>query len=113
VNDDDSVRRLKGPQRPITPLDDRLRVLAELSCIDHIVPFGGDTAVELVDAIHPDVFVKGGDRTIAALPEAPAVTATGGRVQILPYEEDQSTTGIIERIRRVTTPASGGAAVAL
>jgi D-beta-D-heptose 7-phosphate kinase/D-beta-D-heptose 1-phosphate adenosyltransferase len=99
LNSDESVRRLKGPERPINTLEDRAHVLAALSCIDHIVSFDEDTPVELIEAIRPDVFVKGGDYRPDMLPEAATVEALGGVVHILPYVEDRSTTGIIEHIR--------------
>lgn len=101
VNDDDSVRRLKGSSRPINPLDDRAQVLAALSCVDHIVPFSGDSPIEALRAVRPDVYVKGGDYTYDSLPEASLVEELGGRVQILPFMEDRSTTGMIDRIRAV------------
>jgi D-beta-D-heptose 7-phosphate kinase/D-beta-D-heptose 1-phosphate adenosyltransferase len=99
VNTDDSIRRLKGPTRPINALDDRVQVLAALSCVDLVVPFGEDTPHELVRAVRPDVFVKGGDYTRDRLPEAGLVEALGGEVRLLPMVEDRSTTGVIERIR--------------
>jgi D-beta-D-heptose 7-phosphate kinase/D-beta-D-heptose 1-phosphate adenosyltransferase len=99
VNADATVRRLKGPSRPINGLEDRMQVLAALSAIDHIVPFEEDTPIALVRAVRPDVFVKGGDYTVDRLPEAAAVRALGGVVRILPWEHDRSTTSIIERIR--------------
>jgi D-beta-D-heptose 7-phosphate kinase / D-beta-D-heptose 1-phosphate adenosyltransferase len=107
VNTDSGVRRLKGPGRPVNALEDRMEVLAALSCIDHLVPFDEDTPTEVIRAVRPDVFVKGGDYTEAELPEAPVVRELGGVVHILPYVDDRSTTGIIERIRRpdaVATP---------
>ncbi len=108
INSDDSVRRLKGPSRPINPLDDRIQVLAALSCIDHIVAFDGDTPSDLIRAIRPDVFVKGGDYTRETLPEAPLVEELGGRVELLPLVEDRSTSGIIERIQEAYgQPARG------
>lgn len=99
VNSDRSVQRLKGPTRPITPLEDRLHILAALSCIDHLVAFDDDSPLELLHAIRPDVYVKGGDYRRETLPEVPVVEALGGRIHLLPYVEDQSTTGIIERIQ--------------
>jgi D-beta-D-heptose 7-phosphate kinase/D-beta-D-heptose 1-phosphate adenosyltransferase len=99
VNTDESVRRLKGPLRPINSLEDRAQVLAALSCVDQIVPFGENTPCELIEVIRPDVFVKGGDYTRAQLPEAPLVERYGGSVQILPYLENRSTTSMIDRIR--------------
>jgi D-beta-D-heptose 7-phosphate kinase / D-beta-D-heptose 1-phosphate adenosyltransferase len=107
VNTDSGVRRLKGPGRPVNALEDRMEVLAALSCIDHLVPFDEDTPTEVIRAVRPDVFVKGGDYTEAELPEAPVVRELGGVVHILPYVDDRSTTGIIDRIRRpdaVATP---------
>jgi D-beta-D-heptose 7-phosphate kinase / D-beta-D-heptose 1-phosphate adenosyltransferase len=99
VNSDESVRRLKGNERPVNPLDDRIQVLAALSCVDYIVPFEEDTPDELIRALRPDVFVKGGDYTRETLPETALVEGLGGEVRILPYIEDRSTTGVIERIR--------------
>jgi D-beta-D-heptose 7-phosphate kinase/D-beta-D-heptose 1-phosphate adenosyltransferase len=99
VNSDGSVKRLKGQSRPINSLDDRIQVLAALSCIDYVASFDEDTPWKLINALRPDVFVKGGDYSLHTLPEAPLVEALGGKVQILPYIEDHSTTSIIERIR--------------
>ena len=99
VNSDDSVRRLKGSARPINSLDDRMQVLAALSCIDHLIAFDGDTPSDLLRTIRPDIYVKGGDYTRHTLPETTLVEALGGRVQFLPYVEDRSTSGIIERAR--------------
>jgi D-beta-D-heptose 7-phosphate kinase/D-beta-D-heptose 1-phosphate adenosyltransferase len=104
LNGDASVRRHKGPERPINPLEDRAQVLASLSSVDHIVPFDEDTPEALVAAVRPHVFVKGGDYTREALPEARVVESYGGAVRILPFVQDRSTTSIIERIRA----ASGG-----
>ena len=101
LNSDESVQRLKGPTRPINALSDRAQVLDALSCIDYIVPFDEDTPARLIDALRPDIYVKGGDYTRETLPEAPQVEALGGEVQILQYLDDFSTTSIIERIRTV------------
>lgn len=106
LNADESIQRLKGPTRPINTLEDRAQVLAALNCIDHIVPFYEDTPCRLVQAIQPDVFVKGGDYTRATLPEAPLVEELGGVVKILPYLENFSTSHIIERIQE-TYPQPG------
>ena len=100
LNSDASVRRLKGEPRPITSLEDRIQVLSALSCVDHIVVFEEDTPANLIQAVRPDVYVKGGDYTRETLPEVALVEALGGMVQILPYVHDHSTTSIIERIRR-------------
>jgi D-beta-D-heptose 7-phosphate kinase/D-beta-D-heptose 1-phosphate adenosyltransferase len=101
LNSDDSVRRLKGDTRPINPLDDRREVLEALSCVDHVVPFSEDTPAELIRVIRPHVFAKGGDYRIETLPEAPLVEALGGEVQILPYVDDRSTSGVIARVREL------------
>jgi D-beta-D-heptose 7-phosphate kinase/D-beta-D-heptose 1-phosphate adenosyltransferase len=101
LNSDTSIRRLKGPDRPINPLEDRAQVLAALSCVDHIVPFDSDTPHELIRLIRPDIFVKGGDYTRATLPEAGLVDELGGHVEILPYLEEYSTTSVIEKIRHL------------
>jgi D-beta-D-heptose 7-phosphate kinase/D-beta-D-heptose 1-phosphate adenosyltransferase len=101
VNTDESVRRRKGPQRPINSLEDRLQVLAGVSSVDYVVPFGEDTPAELLAILKPDVFVKGGDYTRETLPEAQVVESYGGVVQILPYVENRSTTYMIQRIREV------------
>jgi D-beta-D-heptose 7-phosphate kinase / D-beta-D-heptose 1-phosphate adenosyltransferase len=105
VNSDAGVRRLKGSRRPINPLEDRTQVLAALSCVDEIVAFDEETPIELIRALRPDVFVKGGDYTRATLPEASVVEELGGVVEILTYLPDHSTTGIIERILAATTEA--------
>jgi D-beta-D-heptose 7-phosphate kinase / D-beta-D-heptose 1-phosphate adenosyltransferase len=101
LNSDNSVRKLKGPDRPINTVDDRGQILSALSCVDHIIPFDEDTPVELIKVVEPDIFVKGGDYTRETLPEAPLVEEQGGRVVILPYVSDRSTTGIIEKIRQL------------
>jgi D-beta-D-heptose 7-phosphate kinase / D-beta-D-heptose 1-phosphate adenosyltransferase len=100
VNSDESVQRLKGPNRPINTLEDRVQVLSALSCVDHIVAFHQDTPHELIRVVKPDIFVKGGDYTRETLPEASLVEEQGGELRILPYVKHQSTTGVIERIRK-------------
>lgn len=100
VNADDQVRAQKGPGRPINVLEDRMDVLSALSCVDHIVAFEEPTPEELLSLIEPDVFVKGGDYTEQQLPEAPLVRRLGGRIELLPYLDGRSTSGIIERARR-------------
>lgn len=100
VNSDASVARLKGPERPINSLDDRLQVLGALSSIDYLVPFEEDTPSELITAIRPDVFVKGADYTRETLPEGDLVESLGGRIEFVSYVEDHSTTGIIARMRQ-------------
>jgi D-beta-D-heptose 7-phosphate kinase/D-beta-D-heptose 1-phosphate adenosyltransferase len=99
VNSDDGVRALKGADRPINSLEDRMEVLAALSCVDLVVAFDEPTPELLIAALRPDVFVKGGDYRVDMLPEAALVERLGGTIDILPYVEDRSTTGLLRRIR--------------
>ena len=99
LNSDRSVRALKGEGRPVNTLEDRAHVLCAMSCVDHVVGFDEPTPEALIRLVRPDLFVKGGDYTIAMLPEAPVVRDLGGEVHILPYVENRSTTAVIERIR--------------
>jgi D-beta-D-heptose 7-phosphate kinase/D-beta-D-heptose 1-phosphate adenosyltransferase len=101
VNVDETVKRLKGPGRPVNPLADRVEVLSALSAVDFAVPFAEATPHRLIEAVRPDVFVKGGDYTRETLPEADLVESLGGRVVLLPFVPHKSTTRIIERIRTV------------
>jgi D-beta-D-heptose 7-phosphate kinase / D-beta-D-heptose 1-phosphate adenosyltransferase len=105
VNADESIRRLKGPDRPINCLEDRLGVLAGLGCIDHVASFDENTPERLIKAVRPDIFVKGGDYTRDTLPEAALVEELGGRVVILPLLENRSTSNIVARIRQSTHAA--------
>jgi D-beta-D-heptose 7-phosphate kinase / D-beta-D-heptose 1-phosphate adenosyltransferase len=99
VNGDESVRRLKGPSRPVNTLAERIEVLGALACVDHIVPFDTDQPLELIRALRPDVLIKGGDYTEETVPEAALVRALGGRVQIVDLVPERSTSRIIERAR--------------
>ncbi|MET0235657.1 MAG: D-glycero-beta-D-manno-heptose 1-phosphate adenylyltransferase [Kibdelosporangium sp.] len=99
VNDDASVRRLKGPGRPVNTAADRAAVLAGLSCVDHVTQFSEDTPASLILLLKPDVYAKGGDYTPGMLPETPVVESLGGQVHILDYVSDHSTTAVIDRIR--------------
>ncbi len=101
VNSDQSVRRLKGSHRPINRAEDRLQVLAGLSCIDHLVIFDENTPVKMIEAVRPHVFVKGGDYTRQSLPEGATVERLDGEVRILPFLDNRSTTNIIERIQDI------------
>ena len=99
VNTDDSVRRLKGSDRPLTMLSDRALVLASLECVDAVTAFGADTPLELIRALLPDVLVKGGDYTPETVVGRDDVEAAGGRVVIIPLVPGRSTTGTIRRMR--------------
>ncbi|SIN30910.1 D-glycero-beta-D-manno-heptose 1-phosphate adenylyltransferase [Micromonospora cremea] len=113
VNSDGSVRRLKGSDRPVNPVEDRGALLAALSCVDHVVIFEEDSPAALIEAVRPDVYVKGGDYPPELVPEAPLVRRLGGQVRTLGYVPDRSTSAIIERIRshsqdREPDPSSHG-----
>lgn len=99
INSDASVRRLKGPTRPVRGAADRALVLAALECVDAVVVFDEDTPLEAVRALRPDVIVKGGDYAPSTIVGADEVTARGGRVVVIPLVDGQSTTSIIERVR--------------
>ena len=100
VNDDDSVARLKGRERPINPLIDRMAVLAGLAAVDWVVPFAEDTPAELIARVLPDVLVKGGDYRSEEIAGGQAVLDNGGEVRILGLREGRSTSTIIHAIRR-------------
>jgi D-beta-D-heptose 7-phosphate kinase/D-beta-D-heptose 1-phosphate adenosyltransferase len=99
VNDDDSVRRLKGETRPLNTVRDRMRMLAALKCVDWVVRFGEDTPERLIGRVLPDFLVKGGDYRADQVAGYDAVTGNGGKVAILEFHEGYSTTRIIERAR--------------
>jgi D-beta-D-heptose 7-phosphate kinase/D-beta-D-heptose 1-phosphate adenosyltransferase len=99
VNSDDSVRRLKGPERPIRSAPERCYVLAALEAVDAVVVFDEDTPRELINALRPDVLVKGGDYTEATIVGAREVRERGGEVVIIPLTPGHSTTSTIERLR--------------
>lgn len=99
LNSDDSVRRLKGPERPVNPLVDRAGVVGALECVDVVTAFDEDSPVGLLEMVRPDVYTKGGDYTPQMLPETPVVERLGGEVRVLDYLSDHSTTAIVSRIR--------------
>jgi D-beta-D-heptose 7-phosphate kinase/D-beta-D-heptose 1-phosphate adenosyltransferase len=99
VNTDESVRRLKGENRPINPLEDRMAVLAGLAAVDWVVPFDEDTPAALIEQILPDVLVKGGDYTPDAIAGGKAVLKNGGTVEVLRFHEGRSTSAIVAAIR--------------
>jgi D-beta-D-heptose 7-phosphate kinase/D-beta-D-heptose 1-phosphate adenosyltransferase len=99
VNSDDSVQRLKGPQRPINALTHRMAMLAALEAVDWVVAFEEDTPRDILGEIVPDILVKGGDYTdIESIAGHDHVLGAGGQVKILPFVEGHSTTGLIDRI---------------
>jgi D-beta-D-heptose 7-phosphate kinase/D-beta-D-heptose 1-phosphate adenosyltransferase len=99
LNSDDSVRRLKGPDRPVRGAADRAYVLAALAMVDVVVLFEADTPIDLITALRPDVLVKGGDYAESTIVGAPEVRSWGGSVIVIPLTAGHSTTSIIERLR--------------
>lgn len=99
LNSDDSVRRLKGSERPVNNEQFRAQMLSHLQMVDAVVVFGEDTPLELIRAVQPDVLVKGGDYRAEDVVGYEDVTAGGGRVEIIPLVEGLSTSALIERIR--------------
>jgi D-beta-D-heptose 7-phosphate kinase/D-beta-D-heptose 1-phosphate adenosyltransferase len=100
VNADDSVRRLKGPTRPVNPLEDRMTVLAALSAVDYVVSFEEDTPAKLIDAVLPDVLVKGEDYSDKEVVGRTTVERNGGKVVLAPFLQGRSTTGTIARAKQ-------------
>ncbi|MCW2700626.1 MAG: rfaE bifunctional protein, partial [Blastococcus sp.] len=97
INSDDSVRRLKGPSRPLVTATDRARVLEALEFVDAVVVFDDDTPAEVLDRLRPDVWAKGGDYAGADLPEAAVLRTWGGQAVVLPYLDGHSTTELVAR----------------
>ena len=104
VNGDDSVRRLKGPNRPVVNQDDRAAVLAALAAVDYVSLFDEDTPFELIRAIAPDVLVKGADWSVEAIVGKDVVEAAGGTVQTLEFLPNRSTSSIIQKIIQAAAP---------
>jgi D-beta-D-heptose 7-phosphate kinase / D-beta-D-heptose 1-phosphate adenosyltransferase len=104
VNDDASVVRLKGPGRPINPVDRRMAVLAGLEAVDWVVSFDGDTPEQLLNQLHPDILVKGGDYTKEQVVGWQIVEGYGGEVKVLSFFDNCSTTAIVEKIIEKNSP---------
>ncbi|MBT1001513.1 D-glycero-beta-D-manno-heptose 1-phosphate adenylyltransferase [Paenarthrobacter sp. DKR-5] len=101
LNSDSSVRRLKGPQRPIIAEHDRVELLEALECVDAVVLFDEDTPEAVLESLQPDVWVKGGDYSPEDLPEAALMKSWGGRTVTVPYHPARSTTGLASALARV------------
>ena len=104
LNSDNSVKRLKGQQRPVNNQDSRALLLASLLMVDAVVIFEEDTPLELINSVRPDVIVKGGDYTIEQIVGAKEVMSNGGRVVINPVIEGYSTTSIIDKLKALNNP---------
>lgn len=98
INSDNSVKRLKGPTRPINNEKDRAELLSELGFVDYCIIFEEDTPESLIDEIKPNIYTKGADYTIATLPEAQVVLKNGGQVEFIDLVEGKSTTNVIKAI---------------
>ena len=103
LNNDESISRLKGPERPINPLDERAMVLSALASVDWVIPFGSieenDTPAKLIEQISPDVLVKGGDYTVDQIAGADHVLRHGGKVEVLEFLNGCSTSNVISKIK--------------
>jgi phosphoheptose isomerase len=100
VNSDASVRRLgKGDERPLNGVEDRMAVLAGLAAVDYVLPFEDDTPLALIEALQPDVLVKGGDWAPERIVGGASVRARGGRVLSIPFAHERSTTALVARLR--------------
>lgn len=99
VNADASVRRLKGPERPLTPARERAEILAALACVDFVTIFGAATPLQLIRAVGPDVLVKGGDWPVERIVGRDVVESRGGKVVAIPFVKNRSTTAVIGKIR--------------
>ncbi len=98
LNSDSSVHAIKGPRRPLVPQEDRAAVLAALECVDKVVLFDEETPARLIEALLPDVLVKGADYTVEQIAGADAVRRNGGRVATIELTPGRSTSGLIKRI---------------
>jgi D-beta-D-heptose 7-phosphate kinase/D-beta-D-heptose 1-phosphate adenosyltransferase len=98
LNSDASVRRLKGPSRPLIDEEERAHLLAALDCVDYVVMFDEDTPLRLIETLKPDILVKGGDYTREGVVGHEVVESYGGRVELVEFVDGKSTTGIIEKI---------------
>lgn len=99
LNDDDSVRRLKGNDRPLMPVEERMEILAALSCVDYIIKFSEPTVSNLLLALKPHIQAKGTDYTEDTVPEREVVRSYGGKVAIAGDPKNRSTTGYLTRIK--------------
>jgi D-glycero-beta-D-manno-heptose 1-phosphate adenylyltransferase len=100
VNSDASVKMLgKGDDRPINNESDRMALLAALESVDWVVRFEERTPIELIEAVHPDILVKGGDYDMDALPESALVRSWGGKALAIAFEHDRSTTKLLQKVR--------------
>lgn len=98
LNSDVSVKKIKGPDRPINNEADRAEILCALSCVDYVVLFDESSPKDLLCSMKPDVYTKGADYTVETLPEANAIMENGGRIEFISFVEGKSTTNVIKKI---------------
>ena len=98
LNADASVRRLKGPGRPLQSAADRRAVLLALGCVDEVVEFEEDTPIRALEQLRPAIFVKGADYAVDDLPEAPVMARWGGQAVVVPYLDGRSTTRLVQEV---------------
>lgn len=101
VNSDASVKRLKGPERPINQEEDRVKLIAALEMVDAVVIFSEDTPLKLIELVSPDKLVKGGDWKADQIVGSSFVIANGGEVCSIPFQEGHSSTSLIEKIKHL------------
>jgi rfaE bifunctional protein nucleotidyltransferase chain/domain len=101
LNSDASVRRNKGPGRPVNPQDERAEVLASLTCVDAVSIFDDETPADIIRRVQPDVLVKGADWPADQIVGRDTVEARGGKVILEPVEQGYSTSGIIDKVQRL------------
>ena len=101
INSDDSVRKLKGPNRPVCGQDERAEMLGALECVDFVTVFDEPDPYKVISALQPDVLVKGGDWPLEKIVGYREVTTWGGSVHSIPFVHQRSTTALMEKIRRL------------
>lgn len=101
VNSDSSVKKIKGPRRPMVGVNDRLALLAALESVDYVIKFSEETPYKLISAIRPDLLVKGGDWNKKTIVGSDIVAGFGGRVETIKFVKGKSTSSLIKRIAKV------------
>lgn len=99
VNTDSSVKKLKGPERPLNKVEDRMYQLAGLECVDYVTSFNEDTPLKLIESLKPHILIKGGDYAIRDIVGASEVVGWGGIVKVLPFVDGYSTTKLIQKFK--------------
>lgn len=108
VNDDDSVKKLKGESRPIMPIQYRMEMLSELKVVDYVIPFQQQNALSVIKIVKPDIYVKGADYNLYETPEGIEVINYGGKIVVAPLIQGISTTSIINKIKQISVGEENG-----